>query len=171
MNNQEYEQKKKKCWLQFCQEKGVNQELNISIFDAFDYIFDRAYALGKQEKEAEKISSLEEEIHTYAKMCSFTEEDYTAIKKAVEHGISLSKYDAEDTVIQGWVAIDEAYNQCFFHTEKPIQKALPIADTGDYDTVWYSDGKTYLLDTGLFPDMDSDSDPIKCEIIIKRKKK
>lgn len=53
MNNQDYEQKNKKCWLQFCQEKGVNQELNISIFDAFDYIFDSAYALGKQEKDAE----------------------------------------------------------------------------------------------------------------------
>lgn len=44
------------------------------------------------------------------------------------------------------------------------------ADTGDYDTVWYSKGKTYLLDTGLFPDMDSDSEPQECEIIIKRKK-
>lgn len=79
--------------------------------------------------------------------------------------------NAVDTVIQGWVAIDEAFNQCFLHTEKPIQKAQPIADTGDYDTVWDSEGKTYLLDTGLFPDMDSDSDPIEVEIIIKRKKK
>lgn len=78
--------------------------------------------------------------------------------------------DAEDTVISGWVAVDEAYGQCFLHTEKPIQKAQPIADTGDYDTVWDSKGKTYLLDTGLFPDMDSDSDPIEVELIIKRKK-
>lgn len=67
------------------------------------------------------------------------------------------------------MAIDEAYYQCFLHTEKPIQEAQPIADTGDYDTVWYSKGKTYLLDTGLFPDMDSDSEPQECEIIIKRK--
>lgn len=79
--------------------------------------------------------------------------------------------DEEATVIQGWVAIDEAYGQCFLHTEKPIQKAQPIADTGDYDTVWDSDGKTYLIDAGLFPDMDSDSDPEEVEIIIKRKKK
>ncbi len=75
-----------------------------------------------------------------------------------------------DTVIQGWVAIDDAYGQCFLHTEKPIQKSQPIADTGDYDTVWDSKGKTYLLDTGLFPDMDSESDPEPVEIIIKRKK-
>ena len=95
--------------------------------DAFFHAFDRAYVLGKQEKDA-------------------------------------------DTVISGWVAIDEAYDQCFLHTEKPIQKAQPIADTGDYDTVWDSKGKTYLLDTGLFPDMDSDSDPIEVELIIKRKK-
>lgn len=78
--------------------------------------------------------------------------------------------DAEDSVISGWVAIDEAFNQCFLHIEKPIQKAQPIADTGDYDTVWDSKGKTYLLDTGLFPDMDSDSDPQPVEIILKRKK-
>lgn len=75
-----------------------------------------------------------------------------------------------DTVIQGWVAIDEAYNQCLLHTEKPIQKALPITDTGDYDTVWDSKGETYLIDAGLFPDMDSDSEPQEVEIIIKRKK-
>lgn len=43
--------------------------------------------------------------------------------------------ESEITVISGWVAIDEAYGECFLHTEKPIQKAQPIADTGDYDTV------------------------------------
>lgn len=85
---------------------------------------------------------------------------------------TLDKQESkQETVISGWVAIDEAYDQCFLHTEKPIQKAQPIADTGDYDTVWDSKGKTYLLDTGLFPDMDSDSDPIEVELIIKRKKK
>lgn len=117
MTQQEYEQKKHECWEKFKRET-----------DFFCEAFDRAYALGKQEKDA-------------------------------------------DTVIQGWVAIDEAFDQCFLHTEKPIQKAQPIADTGDYDTVWYSEGETYLLDAGLFPDMDSDSDPVECEIIIKRKKK
>lgn len=89
-----------------------------------------------------------------------------------DHSYSLGKQDKDaDTVISGWVAIDEAYGQCFLHTEKPIQKSQPIADTGDYDTVWDSKGKTYLLDTGLFPNMDSESDPEPVEIIIKRKKK
>lgn len=96
----------------------------------------------------------------------------TAFAYAFDCAYTLGKQEKDaDTVISGWVAIDEAYGQCFLHTEKPIQKAQPIADTGDYDTVWDSDGKTYLIDVGLFPDMDSDSDPIEVEIIIKRKKK
>ena len=124
MTQQEYEQKRRECW-----EEYVNMlNINTATRYVFDKIFDRAYALGKQEKDA-------------------------------------------DTVIVGWVAIDEAYGQCFLHTEKPIQKAQPIADTGDYDTVWDSKGKTYLLDAELFPDMDSDSEPQEAEIIIKRKKK
>lgn len=128
MTDKDYVQKKRECWEEFCR---ANPSHNKSIFarKVFDFAFNRAYALGKQEK------------------------------------------DAEEAVIQGWVAIDEAYGQCFLHTEKPIQKAQPIADTGDYDTVWDSDGKTYLIDAGLFPDMDSDSDPEEVEIILKRKKK
>lgn len=53
MTQQEYEQKKRECFVQFCKDNGIDQEVNISIFDAFDQIFDRAYALGKQEKDAE----------------------------------------------------------------------------------------------------------------------
>lgn len=48
MNNQDYEQKKRKCFVQFCKDNGIDQEVNISIFDAFDQIFDRAFALGKK---------------------------------------------------------------------------------------------------------------------------
>lgn len=48
MTQQEYEQKKHECFAQFCKDNGIDQEVNISIFDAFDQIFDRAYALGKK---------------------------------------------------------------------------------------------------------------------------
>ncbi len=123
MTQIEYEHKRNELWYEYT----AMLRRNCASRYVFDKIFDRAYALGKQEKEA-------------------------------------------DTVIQGWVAIDEAYGQCFLHTEKPIQKAQPIADTGDYDTVWDSNGKTYLIDAGLFPDMNSDSEPQEAEIIIKRKK-
>lgn len=53
MTLQEYKQKKRECFVKFCKDNGIDQEVNISIFDAFDQIFDRAYALGKQEKDAE----------------------------------------------------------------------------------------------------------------------
>ncbi|WP_304610372.1 hypothetical protein [Muribaculum intestinale] len=79
--------------------------------------------------------------------------------------------EAEEVTIDGWVAIDEAYNDCFLHTSKPHQESQAIADTGDYDTVWESDGKTYLLDKGFFPAMDSESDPLEVTITIKPKKK
>lgn len=55
MTQPEYEQKKRERWVQFCKDNGIEQEVNISIFDAFDQIFDRAYALGKQEKEADTV--------------------------------------------------------------------------------------------------------------------
>ena len=78
--------------------------------------------------------------------------------------------DAEDTVIQVWVAINEAYNECYLYTNKPTHEVRPIADTGDYESYWRRDGQTYLLDADLFPDIDSDSEPQEVEIIIKRKK-
>lgn len=121
-----------------------------------------------QEYENKKRECWEE----YVKLGGNNNGNSAPFNMVFRYAYSLGKQekDAEETAISGWVAMDEAFNQCFLHTEKPIQKAQPIADTGDYDTVWDSEGKTYLLDTGLFPDMDSDSDPIKCEIIIKRKK-
>ena len=121
MTRQEYEQKKQECWEDFCRHI-VDEE------EEFYNMFDRAYALGKQEKDT-------------------------------------------TTVIQGWVAIDEAYNECYLHTNKPTHEVRPIADTGDYESHWGSEEQTYLLDADLFPDMDSDSEPQECEIIIKRKKK
>lgn len=48
MTLQEYKQKKRECFVKFCKDNGIDQEVN---FDAFDQIFDRAYSLGKQEKE------------------------------------------------------------------------------------------------------------------------
>lgn len=85
----------------------------------------------------------------------------------------LSEPEEEVKKIHGWVAIDEAYDSCFLHTSKPHQESQGIADTGDYNTIWESDGETYLLDNSLFPDMDSDSDPVECvlTITIKPKKK
>ena len=49
MNNQEYEQKKKKCWEEYL---AFNDEEYSK--SAFSYAFDSAYALGKQEKDVDE---------------------------------------------------------------------------------------------------------------------
>lgn len=105
------------------------------------------------------ISSLEEEIHTYAKMCSFTEADYTAIRKAVEFGISLAKSKtAEDTVIQGWVARD-CDGDVFLYQNEP-----------DRNEMFWNGYMMHSLPIDSFPDLTWESDPIEVEIILKRKK-
>lgn len=49
MNNQEYEQKKSECWEEYTR-KCVHESK--SAYGAFDFAFDRAYTLGKQDKDA-----------------------------------------------------------------------------------------------------------------------
>lgn len=61
MTQQEYEQQRRECFVKFCKGNGIDQEVNISIFDAFDQIFDRAYALGR---EKETITQVEIESHS-----------------------------------------------------------------------------------------------------------
>lgn len=73
MNNQDYENKKRECWKEYFKHVVCGTDSHEYWFNK---IFDRAYALGKQEK------------------------------------------DAEDTVIQGWVARDND-GDLFFYTDKP----------------------------------------------------
>ena len=61
MTQTEYDQKKRECFVKFCKDNGIDQEVNISIFDAFDQIFDRAYALGR-----EKETITQEEIESHS---------------------------------------------------------------------------------------------------------
>ncbi len=51
MNNQEYEPQKRECWEEYTR-KCVHE--GKSAYGAFIFAFDRAYALGKQEKDAEE---------------------------------------------------------------------------------------------------------------------
>lgn len=73
MTDNEYQDKKQQCWEEYISLYGLK---NAIPEDAFSFTFDRAYALGKQEK------------------------------------------DAEETVIQGWVARDND-GDLFFYTDKP----------------------------------------------------
>ena len=52
MNTKEYEQKKQECWAVF--KKQSECEGGCLMADAFFHAFDRAYALGKQEKDTEE---------------------------------------------------------------------------------------------------------------------
>lgn len=55
MNKQEYEQKRRECWEKFKRE-NLDDEVQwqpVSRYDVFCAAFDRAYALGKQEKDAD----------------------------------------------------------------------------------------------------------------------
>ena len=67
MTQPDYEQKKRECFVQFCKDNGIDQEVNISIFDAFDQIFDRAFALGKQFGNPEQVDAEGEEILTVSR--------------------------------------------------------------------------------------------------------
>lgn len=53
MNNQDYEQKKRECWEDFCNEHLFDPH-NIITQGIFGYAFDRAYTLGKQAKDVKK---------------------------------------------------------------------------------------------------------------------
>lgn len=64
MTQQDYDQKKRECFVQFCKDNGIDQEVNISIFDAFDQIFDRAYAFGKKIGNSDFSDAEEEGILT-----------------------------------------------------------------------------------------------------------
>lgn len=65
MTQPEYDQQKRECFVKFCKDNGIDQEVNISIFDAFDQIFDRAYSLGKQ-KETVTQGEIEKAAKDYA---------------------------------------------------------------------------------------------------------
>lgn len=71
--------------------------------------------------------------------------------------------DAEDSVISGWVFVDDITFDRWLRVHKVTQ--------GDYEAVWDSGEPEFCLGEELFPDMTPNSDPEQVEIIIKRKKK
>lgn len=57
MNKQDYEQKRAECWEEYKRQNldGEVQWQPVSRYDVFCAAFDRAYALGKQEKDADTV--------------------------------------------------------------------------------------------------------------------
>lgn len=90
---------------------------------------------------------------------------------AAELNFDIDEEEEDALTIDGWVAIDEPFDQAYIYTQKPVAKDRAIADTGDYETVWESkNGKAYLLDRRFFPDMDCESEPKFVTITIKPSK-
>lgn len=54
MTQQEYEQKRAECFEEFCKRYRIEEPSEQNI-ESFNWIFDRAYALGKQEKDTDTV--------------------------------------------------------------------------------------------------------------------
>ena len=165
MDNQEYEQKKHKCWEDFCRHI-VNEE------EEFYNMFDRAYALGR-EKETITQEEIEKEAKEYAEKemenVSSWEWDSEYVQGLIEHAwyegvnFTLGKQEKDaDTVIQGWVARDDDGQLLYLYGSMPTRGI----------NMWNGHGSLLtLLNTGLYPDLTWESEPQEVEITIKRKKK
>ncbi len=183
MINQEYEKARQKCWDALHNEllKGEVQWQPVSRKDIVDFVFDRAYALGKQEKDAEETpiserlyeeekSQLEGLYHYLNRAADKQENESVSVAILFEvmeqledmfgidlltngHGKPTPK--EADTVIQGWVARD-LDGEVFLYENKP--------ERGDGE--WLG----RISSEFDFQQLKWGSDPIEVELIIKRKK-
>lgn len=178
MQNQEYGHKKQECWEEFKRDNldGEVQWQPVSRYEVFSYAFDRAFALGKQEKDAEPNRTIKARRKTDGEIIEvkewrgasdvvYSSPDMNQFYQASELDFNL---DAEDIVISGWLCRDKVINEPFtsdlflaFDEPTRIEEWGKWGDMGDY----------IELDTSLFPDLTWESDPEEAEIIIKRKKK
>lgn len=175
MNTKDYDQKKQECWDALHNEllKGEVQWQPVSRKDIFNYVFDRAFALGK-EKEPITQEEIEKAAEKFADDIKIPA-SIPGIMVPFINGIAHDSYlqgaqdflgkqekDAEDTVIKGWVARDkEGY--LVLHYKEP-HRTLG-------NTKWYSAQSQKSLPRDSFPDLTWDDDPLEVELIIKRKKK
>lgn len=174
MTKSEYEQKKRECWENF---KFARRPLNTDK-KVFDYIFDRAYALGR-EKEAITQEEIEKAAEKYAKDAYYPTPDYNwyesddeqmkevladTFKAGANFALGKQEKDA-DTVIQGWLVRDkDGTLNLFYGSDKPIKRGQ--------DEYWsvVAGAVFEYLPREMFPDLTWESDPIEVELIIKRKK-
>lgn len=87
MTQPEYDQQKRECFVKFCKDNGIDQEVNISIFDAFDQIFDRAYSLGR-EKETITREEIEKAAKDYAYDIGDSDRERMRLQDAFIDGIN-----------------------------------------------------------------------------------
>lgn len=133
------------------------------------------FALGKHEKDAEVDRTLKVNRQLFCRLCTdaddyineHLEEDdsdyvyYQGRSDALHELYRGECKDAEDTVIQGWVAKDNYIDGVYLYNSMP-ERGI---------NVWNGHMSLLIhLDSNLFPDLTWASDPQEVEIIIKRKK-
>lgn len=167
MNTKEYDQKKWECWATFKQQSEC--EGGCLMADAFFHAFDRAYALGKQERDAEGTTPnnrlkarrksdgeiIEVREWRGASDVIYSSPDMNQFYQASELDFNV---DAEETVIQGWVARDYD-GDVFLYQNEP-----------DRNEIAWNGYMMHSLPIDSFPDLTWESEPEPVEIIIKRKK-
>lgn len=179
MTTEDYEQKRRECWEALHNEllKGEVQWQPVSRKEIFSYVFDRAYALGKETKTVTQ-EDIEKAWQDYAEEIGLPESlNYAtrpmieiAIRQAFKSGANFSlgkqEKDAEETVIQGWVARDEEVGNIWLFQNKPTRNT-------DLSYGFWDGNNDDFIDLPItsFPDLTWESDPLPVEIILKRKKK
>jgi hypothetical protein len=188
MNKQDYEQKRAECWEEYCKTHPL---CNTPVMRLnFDWIFDRAFALGKlQASDGQVKETISQEKETTTQQdykstelecwCDFCNTEIArknsfdrALVKAANNfaffrGYRFGKQKKNaDTVISGWAAR---------HGNGPNVSGLRIYTVKpkriELLKMWDGHGeKSVLIDHRFFPDLTWESDPEPVEIIIKRKK-
>lgn len=137
MNNQDYETKKRECWDEYCKTHPL---CNTSVMRLnFDWTFDRAYALGKQEKDAEKKDrAMRKALYLYRYGGMHDPDDWTrdTVKPSdnFEKGFMAGYTACEQSM---WRSVDE---------ELPEDDRLVLAHFSDvepelsYATAYHKDG-------------------------------
>lgn len=188
MAQQEYEVKKRELWIDLALDEGNANEVPPSAYKRiFNNVFDRAYALGKQEKDADSFeigdkvrvketNQIGTIIEPYSNDVGYRvyfddgdggeDAEYSADQLELYKKIIVEPKDA-NTVIQGWVARSN---------DRPNDLGLRVytvkPDRRKNRNGWNGHGEmSYLIDCRLFPDLTWESEPEPIEIIIKRKKK
>lgn len=170
MTQQEYQQKKRECWEEFCE-----SDKPYDVEPAFAFAFDRAYELGKQFGNSEQVDvekaakRFADEIRIPASipgvMAPFINGlAHDAYLQGAQDSLGKQETKQEskqETVIQGWVAVDDD-GDLFLYRTKPARDEV--------SGMWLSHECPLDVGINLFPDLSWDDDPQEVEIVIKRKK-
>lgn len=101
----------------------------------------------------------------------YSELDMNAFYQASDLDFSVNETkEAEGEVLSGWVAMDDD-GWVEFHKAMPKPHLSEFCDTGDYITIWKSNGEAFPLGRMPIPNLTLDNSPMEVEITIKPKKK